>query len=55
MCTLLFISTVYVVCAFIRPIYNAEMYESIQIPNQFQFNSAFFVNLELNLKRKKPR
>ena len=33
----------------------AEMYESIQIPNQFQFNSAFFVSFELNLKQKKPR
>ena len=32
-----------------------EMYESIQIPNQFQFNSTFFVSFELNLKQKKPR
>ena len=32
-----------------------EMYESIQIPNQFRFNSAFFVSFELNLKQKKLR
>ena len=32
-----------------------EMYESIQIRNQFQFNSALFVSFELNLLQKKLR
>ena len=34
---------------------QTEMYESIQIPNQFQFISAFFVSFELNPLQKKLR